>query len=244
MSDNNVMLLEPRRQRENLYAHRETSTWPASILKMLAAMSAGVLALFIHYWLPLNANVAATRIVQSLQAPGLKELTRLISGFGNAPKVIVITSIVLFVFSRRTEAFFLAFSGLGGWITAMVLKHFFSSPRPTADLVNVFHQWPNGSFPSGHLVFYVCYFGFLFVIARDELPVKTLYRRLVLIFLLMMIGLVGFSRVYLGEHWVSDLLGSYVLGTLWLWMSVKLYQIWVVTRERQRRLTLGVATWN
>ncbi len=245
MSENNVMLLESLRREEPAYPQvRDDRSWRRRMAWLLGVFSAAAVALLIHYWLPLTVNVAATRAIQSFTAPGLKEFMRLVSGFGNAPKVVAITAIVLLVFNRRSEAFFLAFSGLGGWLIARQLKHLFAAPRPTADLVSVFHHWPNGSFPSGHLVFYVCYFGFLFVIARNEMPSGSVYRRIVLVFLALMIALVALSRVYLGEHWVSDLTGSYLLGFVWLALSVKVYRTWLAARDRQRRLALGVAGWN
>ena len=46
--------------------------------------------------------------------------------------------------------------------------------------------------------------------------VGTIFRQLVLMLLASLYCLVGFSRVYLGEHWVSDLPGSYLLGGVWL----------------------------
>jgi membrane-associated phospholipid phosphatase len=207
-------------------------------LLVLAALFLVVIG--IHYFVPLSLNVAVTRKLQTFTAPGLHELMRLISGFGNAPKVVAITVIALLACNKRSAAFFLTFSGLGGWFITMQLKQFFASPRPTEDLVNVFHQWPTGSFPSGHLVFYVCYFGFLYFIARERLAPKSLFRRLVLITLALLIGLVGLSRLYLGEHWLSDLPGSYFLGFVWLLVSVKFYRFWTSARERQRRVAVGV----
>jgi undecaprenyl-diphosphatase len=114
----------------------------------------------------------------------------------------------------------------------MQLKHVFANPRPTADVVDVFHKWNNGSFPSGHLVFYICFFGFLFFVAREQLARGSMLRRGVLAFAAVLILLVGFSRVFLGEHWLSDLPGSYVLGALWLALSLKLYRAWRRARRR------------
>lgn len=245
MYDRKLTLLESLRTSESVLDPIENETsWRVRIAWMLAIIVGAVVAFLIHSWMPLHTNVTATRAVQSISAPGLKEFLRLVSGFGNAPKVVAITVVVLLAFNRRSEAFFLSFSGLGAWLAAMELKVFFATPRPTPDLVAVFHQWPNGSFPSGHLAFYVCYFGFLYLIARDALPLGSKYRQMVLILLALMIVLVGFSRVYLGEHWVSDLAGSYLLGFIWLAISVKFYRVWMTARDRRRRLALGVAAWN
>jgi membrane-associated phospholipid phosphatase len=239
MSDGNVMLLQASGREEVLPSFTATEGRSLRARLLIATVLAllAVVTLLIHYFMPVAWNVSATLAAQSLSLPGLHELMRVISGFGNAPKVIAITVIALVACNRRREAVFLTWSGLGGWFVAMQLKQLFATPRPAADLVAVFHQWPTGSFPSGHLVFYVCYFGFLFFVAREKLLVGSLFRRLVLLLLALLIGLVGLSRVYLGEHWLSDLPGSYFLGGIWLALSLKLYRGWTSARQQQRRLT-------
>jgi membrane-associated phospholipid phosphatase len=231
-----LMLLESASDKSVLKRSQVSAepSWQLRLLYATAVATLAGVALGAHYLIPLAWNVEATRTLQSLNVPGLHELMRLISGFGNAPKVIAITVVALLACNKRREAFWLTWSGLGGWFVSMQLKHFFAAPRPTADVVAVFHQWPNGSFPSGHLVFYICYFGFLFFVAREELPHGSLVRRFALILLSFPIALVGFSRVYLGEHWTSDIPGSYLLGGLWLALSLKLYRGWTRSRGRQR----------
>jgi len=201
-------------------------------LLALAVVMLGSLSLLFHALMPLDWNVAATRAIQTLDLPGLHKLMLVISGFGNAPKLVAVAMVALLACNKRGEAIWLAFSGLGGWFASMGLKQLFANPRPTAELVNVFHQWPNGSFPSGHLVFYITFFGFIFFIARDQMTHGSLLRRGVMLLAVSLIVSVGFSRVFLGEHWISDLPGSYLLGALWLALSVKLYRGWKRARRR------------
>jgi len=226
MSDSNVILWESAANKA--LGRRSSSAkprgWQGRLVIGLAVTTLSVTVLLIHYLVPLAWNVEAVRALQSFQAPGLHEVMRLISGFGNAPKVIAITAVALLALNKGREAVWLTWCGLGGWFLAIQLKHVFAHPRPTADLVAVFHQWPNGSFPSGHLVFYVCYFGFLFFMAREHLPLRSVLRPVVLIMIALPAVLVGFSRVYLGEHWPSDLPGSYLLGGVWLALSLTLYR--------------------
>ena len=210
----------------------EAIVWRKRLVLALLLIALTVLSLAIHSYTPMAWNVAATRTLQSFNLLGLHELMRLVSGFGNAPKIISITVIVLLACNKRSEAFWLTFSGLGGWFISMQLKHLFANPRPSADVVDVFHQWNNGSFPSGHLVFYICFFGFIFFVAREQLTRGSLLRRGVMLLTAVLIVLVGFSRVFLGEHWVSDLPGSYLLGALWLALSLKLYRAWRRARRR------------
>ncbi len=247
MFDANVMLSKSNRG-TTVFTKREEAfdrlggrtTFLAAIVVVIATVA----TLLIHFLVPLTWNVAATLAVQSVSFPGLQQFLLLVSGFGNAPKVVMITALALLACNKRKEAFFLTLSGLGGWFIAMQLKHLFASQRPTADVVNVFHQWPTGSFPSGHLVFYVCFFGFLYFIARDKLPVKSVFRRAVMVPLALLIALVGISRLYLGEHWVSDLPGSYLLGGLWLYITLKLYRFWSNARNRQRALAESISSYS
>ena len=231
MNQSDVLLLEPSAHDE-LFQSGQRDLSRGRILVALGLITLVALSLMAHYLTPIEWNIAATRTIQSLSFPGLREAMRLISGFGNAPKIIAVTVIVLLACNKAGEAFWLTFSGLGGWFVALQLKLLFANPRPTADVVDVFHKWNNGSFPSGHLVFYICFFGFIFFVAREQLTRGSMLRRVVLALTAVLIVLVGFSRVFLGEHWVSDLPGSYVLGALWLALSLKLYRAWRRARRR------------
>jgi undecaprenyl-diphosphatase len=89
--------------------------------------------------------------------------------------------------------------------------------------VHVFRHVTETSFPSGHVVTYTAFFGFLWFMAYTVL--KHSWQRTALLFLLGgLVVLVGPSRIYLGEHWFSDVIGAYLLGSLWLSLSIYLYR--------------------
>jgi undecaprenyl-diphosphatase len=97
----------------------------------------------------------------------------------------------------------------------VIIKEYIRRPRPTIDLVDVFNILDSYSFPSGHVMFYVGFYGFLWFLAYTLL--KRSWRRTVILwFLGIFIALVGMSRTYLGQHWASDVLGAYLLGSLTL----------------------------
>jgi undecaprenyl-diphosphatase len=104
------------------------------------------------------------------------------------------------------------------------MKRFIARPRPTDEFVNILQQPGGLSFPSGHVTFYVCYFGFLFFLVYRNVPRQSPIRTPLLILLLLPILLVGLSRVYLGAHWASDTLGAYLWSSVWLMLSYNLYQ--------------------
>ena len=227
MTDNEAMLLETDRRGAALLRHSRHAGW----LYATAAALLVALALLSPFLVPVSWNVAITRALQSVRAPGLQSFMQAVSGFGNVPKFVFVAALVLLALDRRGEAVWLTWSGLGGWLLSLQLKELVAYPRPTADVVAVFHQWDNASFPSGHVVFYVCFFGFLFFVARGRLSRGSLRRSFVLWALALPVALVGLARVYLGEHWPGDLPGSYILGGLWLALSLKLYSRFNFARE-------------
>jgi membrane-associated phospholipid phosphatase len=97
-----------------------------------------------------------------------------------------------------------------------------SRPRPAADLVHVSDKASGHSFPSGHVVGAVVFFGLLFVLAGVVIPHRGL-RFLFRLFCAFMIVATGPARVYVGVHWPSDVLGGYLFGALALALFVRAY---------------------
>ncbi len=194
---------------------------------MLAAFA--VLALFAHLNKYFAWDLKAAHWLQSLKIPWLFNLMVFVSIFGNRwiPWAIATLTVIAFlVFRKRSEAFALVLSAGGGQLLNFLIKTLVGRPRPTHDLVRVHRDIPTQSFPSGHVTFYVCYFGFLFFVAYALLPINATARRLVLALIALPVMLVGFSRVYLGAHWPSDTLGAYALSGVWLAFSLQMYRIW------------------
>lgn len=123
----------------------------------------------------------------------------------------------------RRESLFAGAAGLGASLLGGGLKLLWLRPRPDADLVRVVGSSPVGySFPSGHTLFYVGFFGFLFYWCYAFLRRGRL--RTALLWLLgLLIVLVGPSRVYLGHHWASDVLAAYAIGFAYLFALIRLY---------------------
>ncbi len=110
------------------------------------------------------------------------------------------------------------------------MKAVVDRPRPTISAVQVFGQFRHESFPSGHVFFYVSYFGFLLFLLYVLLKPGRWRRALLLIFSLPLVS-IGVSRVYLGAHWPSDVIGAYLVGGAWLLLMIETYRR---TKARQR----------
>lgn len=109
-------------------------------------------------------------------------------------------------------------SALGTGIKLLVDR-----PRPTADLVNVLSQLKDYSFPSGHVLYFTTFFGFLLFLSFTLLK-HSWWRTTLLIIFGGMVALIGLSRIYEGQHWASDVIGAYLLGSVWLGLSILVYR--------------------
>ena len=114
-------------------------------------------------------------------------------------------------------------------------------PRPSSPLIHVFVLEPIPTFPSGHVVYAVVYYGFLLYLSLTK-PISQWRYRWVLIpfqlYAVLMILLIGFSRVYEGTHWLTDVLGGYLFGALFLVLLIVLYR-WTLdklTKRHDKRL--------
>ncbi|HEV7332658.1 MAG TPA: phosphatase PAP2 family protein [Flavisolibacter sp.] len=107
------------------------------------------------------------------------------------------------------------------------LKHFFGRPRPDVPLL--FEA--NGlSFPSGHALFSVTFYGLLVYIIYKGVKNAALRWGLI-VFLVVLMLLIGFSRVYLRVHYATDVIAGFCVGFMWL-----AFGIWLLNRmERYSR---------
>jgi undecaprenyl-diphosphatase len=212
-----------RRRRESRRLFR------AEVFYAVALVAFAVLAMLAHTYSYFAWDLRLARAVQSIDAPGWAGLMEWASVFGNrwTPHAIATaTALVFFWRRRRSEAFGLAFCAGGGSLLSRTFKVLVSRPRPSAELVGFAYRSDELSFPSGHVIFYVCYFGFLFFAAYALLPRGSRVRRAALLLSALPILLIGLSRVYLRAHWPSDVLGAYLLSGVWLAFSLEMYRRW------------------
>jgi undecaprenyl-diphosphatase len=203
--------------------------WRAQVRYSVILIAFAVLAFFARANAYFAWDRALAHRIQGLSTPVLDALMYAVSYIGYTwyPYALAAaTALVFLAVRRRSEAFGLLLSTAGSGILNRTIKMLIARPRPAAPDVNIFREHGGQSFPSGHVTFYVCYFGFLFFVAYALLPKRTLARRAALTFCVLMIALVGLSRVYLGAHWPSDTIGAYFLGGLWLGFSLYMYRRW------------------
>ena len=172
------------------------------------------------------ADLKITRFIQSIDAPAETLAMEALSWPGYAPQSLLIALAILYLLlflGLRWETVALAFTVVVEELLNLFVKIVVHRPRPAAPLVHVVIALKSYSFPSGHVMFYTCFFGFLWFLAFMMLKHSKL-RTILLTVFGFLIPAIGFSRIYLGEHWASDVLGAYILGFAALICCVQFYR--------------------
>lgn len=173
---------------------------------------------------PLDLQI--TLGIQRITNPVFAQLMNIISWPGFTPQTLAIPFFVaafLYTLGLHWEAVAALVAAISSAAINGAVKALIQRPRPAANLVHVFRILNSYSFPSGHVMFYVVFFGFLFFLAFALLKPSPV-RSVLLLFFAFMILTIGVSRIYLGQHWASDVLGAYLLGSLTLVANIAFYR--------------------
>ncbi|TZF81499.1 phosphatase PAP2 family protein [Pedobacter sp. BS3] len=167
---------------------------------------------------------AAFGYVRSLVSNRNTSLMLFLSFLGNYQFLItaniLLTLYYLFIKKHRWYSIKVPVIALTSVILMFLLKFMFSRQRPLIPLLEPAHGL---SFPSGHAMSSVTFYGLLIHICWHT--VSSGYKRtLIIIALLLLILSIGFSRIYLRVHYASDVLAGFCTGTLWLVISLAILQ--------------------
>lgn len=169
-----------------------------------------------------------------LQLPFLTTLFNGISFLGHPVWFwVLIGSVALFLWFhhlRRLVAFLLT-STIGGSLVNTAVKVTVNRQRPTFTDPEAITFQTGKSFPSGHAMSSTIAYGALLLIFLPLIPHK--YRPWAVGGTLALVFTIGVSRLALGVHYISDVLGGFILGLAWLTASTAAYSIWRVERGRE-----------
>lgn len=159
-------------------------------------------------------NVEITSKIQSITLPYLTGLMVFVSFFGEVTIAgfSVFLLAVWLLWKGYTREILYIPAVLAAPAFTFLSKNIFAIPRPTEYLVNIYQPVSGYSFPSGHVLFYTVFFGFIAFLGISLPSLQKLWRFILLSISIPMILFIGFSRIYLGAHWPSDVFGAYFIG--------------------------------
>ncbi len=183
------------------------------------------LIFFVHYHPTSFFDTHVTHEIQELKIGNFTSLMRFISIFGNPvvlPLSIIFTSLFFLVTYNRREAFFIIAVIISDLFNILI-KILIHRPRPTLENAKILLKFTQSGFPSGHVVHYVVFFGFLLAVICVNKKIPSFWRIIIGVFSTFLILTISISRIYLGAHWATDVIGGYLFGFVYLGIILKFY---------------------
>lgn len=133
---------------------------------------------------------------------------------------VFVVSALFFILSYKREAGFVLSVFIADTLN-IFLKLLINRPRP--EEMDIFPKFQQASFPSGHVVHYVVFFGFIFTVMCVHSRIPLLIRWSISVLCVFLILGVSVARIYLGTHWATDILVAYILGFILLGVIILQY---------------------
>jgi membrane-associated phospholipid phosphatase len=183
------------------------------------------LSAYIAYHPLIPIDIKISTMLQKYHSDWLDKIMLAISFFGEIPwsllSVLVVAAIFYFA-KFKIEAYFISLTLFSGLII-LAVKNVIDRPRPTAFYVRLVEVNRFQSYPSGHVLSYVLFFGFLFILMRNLQGISSGVRKTVSYISLFLFITISPSRIYLGAHWFTDTVGGFLLGLICLYILCYFY---------------------
>ena len=158
--------------------------------------------------------------IASFRCNALTVLFKNITEFGNW-KVISTIGIILIIALKKKDKIAILIAGGTPVIINSIIKNIIKRPRPSLELSLV--EEKSFSFPSGHAISTMVFYGFLIYLVLKKVKNKMLKIALTII-LSLLILCIEISRIYLGAHFASDVLAGLCLGICLLLVLIHFYK--------------------
>jgi membrane-associated phospholipid phosphatase len=176
----------------------------------------------VHNWIVTRRPADATLFFKTMTNIGSP------AGVGT---ICGVAAILLLIRKRYSMAAYLAVTAGGGALADFELKNYFARARP--DLAQALLQAQGFSFPSGHAMGSTIVFGALAYLALRLIP-NWRWKSATIALALVLIVAIALSRVYLGVHWMSDIIGGISAGAAWLTTTTVAYEVMRRIRQMER----------
>lgn len=156
----------------------------------------------------------------------LTDVVKVVTFLGDKIALITITLLLVILIKNKRTALMIPCNLFIVAIVNTVIKMLVCRPRPIDALMQV----DGYSFPSGHSTGAVAFYGLLVYLIYKNVKNKGL-RSTLMVFLILLIFAIGLSRIYLRVHYPSDVLGGFLLGSMYLIVYIFLYEKYILDRR-------------
>lgn len=158
-------------------------------------------------------------LLNNLENSILTNFFKIITYLGSAYILIFIAFISLFFIKKNNKYKYISINLALAFLFNQILKNIFRRTRP---LFKHLVKESGFSFPSGHAMVSFCFYGLIiYFIHKSNLKHKRIYE----ILLIVIIVLIGLTRIYLGVHYFSDIIGGFLFGLLYLLLFIRLLKL-------------------
>lgn len=142
---------------------------------------------------------------------------KIITEFGSALYFTIISFILIILIKNKKTKLLIPSNVLLVTAINLIIKEIVKRPRPSINrLVSV----SGYSFPSGHSMSSIAFYGYLIYLIHQKISNKYL-KWLLIIILSILILLIGISRIYLGVHYASDVISGFLAGAIYLILFIR-----------------------
>jgi undecaprenyl-diphosphatase len=194
------------------------------LYSMLAAIFFVIVATMVSTQKTAHFDNSIIAWVQGFESPALTTIMKFFTFIGSTSCVAVLAIIIMVylykVLHHRKELILFLAVVIGTPLLNLLLKYSFQRERPT---IHRLIEQTGYSFPSGHSMEAFAFYGVVSFLLWRHISTRP-GRSLLIIFSIFMILAIGISRIYLGVHYPSDVLGGYFISGFWLALTIWIFQ--------------------
>ena len=173
----------------------------------------------------MNLDIKILKLIESIRTENLNDFMIFVTNIGSAEFIIATTLLIslFFIIYKKWKLLivFILSTAIGNSFM-YIIKNIIARDRPNVISQLVIEE--TYSFPSVHSFISISFYGFLFYLLY-KFSDRHIMKMLTLFLLIFIVIIIGFSRMYLGVHFPSDILCGYILGLLWLLLTIKVIKI-------------------
>ena len=160
-------------------------------------------------------------VVNNLRSDGLTFIMLFITNFCNPIILILLSLVILLICKDKKMGLIIMINLLVSILLNIIFKGIIQRDRPLEDFLITESGY---SFPSGHSMVSMAYYGLIIYFIYKKVEDKRV-RNVLMILIGLLILAIGFSRIYLGVHFASDVIGGFLISIIYLVCAIKLLNL-------------------